>query len=104
MAKPAAQIRFLQFIQKDDVSRFGLFRMSDDTMTHVMGADGFWVALPQDDDDKLNDMIHHMMVDKLLPQFRQDESETFPESTTTDASTIEDAEQSGDQDSDLPER
>lgn len=86
------KISFLFFVPKDDSTRFGLFRMADDTMTHIMGSDGFWIAVPQDDDDKLNDQIHHMLVDKLLPQFRQGEdTEADSRQEKEDAETFQES-------------
>lgn len=77
----------IKFIQTYPVGghpqQFALFRSVDGTLTHVMGGDGFWIALG-DDDDKAIVLLQGLIEDHKLPEWRvdaDDDDESFEETT-----------------------
>lgn len=72
----------IKFIQTRPIGghpqQFALFRSVDGTLTHVMGGDGMWIALG-DDDDKAIVLLQGLIEGHKLPEWRVDDDESFEE-------------------------
>lgn len=61
-------INFVLMITEENPEQFLLIRNVNDYATHWLGADGMWVAWPEDDDD-LAQMFEDFAVPGTLPKF-----------------------------------